>query len=181
MTLKKLKPVSVAIFIILILIYVVTESYNSEGQKTDESTIRVEKIYDGDTIGVKIKNRSEKVRLIGIDAPEIGQGPWGLKSKKYLQELISSSSWRVIIEYDVERRDKYDRILGYIRTPDGKMLNEEMLKNGYAVLFTYPPNVKHVDEVRAAEKDARDKMLGIWGMNGLKQRPYNYRKDHPRR
>ena len=64
---------------------------------------------------------------------------------------------------------------------DGKMLNEEMLRRGCAVLFTVPPNVKYAGRLRAAQEKARELKVGVWSENGLKERPYEFRKEHPRR
>jgi len=145
------------------------------------NTVRVKKIYDGDTIGAVLDGHFEKIRLIGVDTPEMEQRPWGGKARKYLESLLAGSNSRVSLEYDIERRDKYGRILAYIWIQDGRMLNEEMLKNGFAVLFTCPPNVKYVVRFRAAQDKARDNKIGIWGETGLRERPYDYRKEHPQR
>lgn len=146
----------------------------------EKTPAKVERVSDGDTMYALVNGRSEKIRLIGIDTPEIGQRPWGERSRKYLEKLLELSSWNAAIESDIEERDQYGRILAYVWTTDGKMINEEMLRSGYAVLYTFPPNVKYINEFRAAQKEAREKKLGIWGKNGLKQRPYEYRKEHPR-
>ncbi len=61
------------------------------------------------------------------------------------------------------------------------MINEEMLGKGCAVLFTVPPNVKYAGRLRAAQKKARDLKAGLWGEHGLQERPYEFRKEHPRR
>jgi len=61
------------------------------------------------------------------------------------------------------------------------MINEEIVRNGYAVLFTFPPNVKYADRLTAAQIIARENRLGIWGKDGLKQMPSAYRKEHPRK
>jgi len=60
------------------------------------------------------------------------------------------------------------------------MINLLMLKNGYAMLYTFPPNVKYVNELQDAQREARDKRRGIWSEKGLKERPGDYRKEHPR-
>ncbi len=151
-----------------------------EGKEKPGESFRVEKINDGDTITVTIGRSLEKIRLIGIDAPEMGQEPWGLMAGEHLKAMINSSSRNVTIEYDVVKRDKYGRLLAYVWTKDGKMLNEAMLKDGYAILFTFPPNVKHVDEFIKAEKQARDRKIGIWAKDGLKETPSAYKKKHPR-
>jgi micrococcal nuclease len=153
----------------------------SEGGKARDMSVYVEKVFDGDTVEANVQGRREQIRLIGIDAPEMSQKPWGRRSKKFLEELVSASGWQLGIEYDVEKRDKHDRILAYLWSRDGKMINEEMVRNGNAVLFSFPPNVKHVDRLRSAQVIARENKIGIWGKSGLKQLPSDYRKEHPRR
>lgn len=179
---KQIKILSVTVLTVISLLLGAVgkfDSYDRKGKDTDAS-IMVEKVFDGDTISARIGHQTEKIRLIGIDAPEMGQKPWGGKARKHLESVLTAYSWRVVIEYDVEKRDKYGRILAYLKTGDGKLVNAEMLRDGYAVLFTFPPNVKHVDELMAAQKQASERRLGIWGRNGLKQKPVEYRKEHPR-
>jgi micrococcal nuclease len=98
-----------------------------------------------------------------------------------METLIRASASKVSLEYDLERRDKYGRILAYIWARDGKLMNEEMLKRGCAVLFTVPPNVKYAGRLRNAQEKARELKAGVWGENGLKERPSEFRKEHPRR
>lgn len=80
----------------------------------------------------------------------------------------------------MQRRDKYARLLAYHWTGNGKLVTLEMLNDGYAVFFTVPPNVKHVGALRDAQSHARERGLGIWGRDGLKATPGDYRKRHPR-
>lgn len=148
---------------------------------TNPYYVRVVKVYDGDTVSLFINGRKEKARLIGIDAPELRQRPWGLKARKHLEELLNNSAWTVAVEFDAGQRDKYGRLLCYLRTSGGKMINLQMVKDGYAMLLTIPPNVKYVDALRQAQHEARQQGLGIWGQKGLKERPGDYRKKHPYR
>lgn len=156
-----------------------TNRGSSSGRNLSNLT-RVVRVSDGDTVTVMAGGRAEKVRLIGIDAPEMAQRPWGKKAKQHLEDIIAGSSWRVSVERDVVERDKYGRLLGYIRTSEGRLINEMMVREGYAVLFTFPPNVKYVDLFTAAQREARENKLGIWGRNGLRQEPAEYRRQHPR-
>src|SRR5512134_3237519 len=94
-------------------------------KKTDIGSIFVEKVVDGDSIEAVIQGKREHIRLIGIDAPELAQRPWGKKAKKYLEELVAASKWEVDIAYDVERHDKHDRVLAYLWSRHGKLVNEE--------------------------------------------------------
>lgn len=177
---KHLNVIPVLLISCIFVLFGVKGTSPSNAAKGDD-TVRSERIYDGDTIGALVDGRFEKIRLLGIDAPEMEQRPWGREAKECIGALIRASASKVSLEYDMERRDKYGRILAYIWTQDGKMMNEEMLRKGCAVLFTVPPNVKYVGRLRAAQKKARDLKAGIWGENGLQERPYDFRKEHPRR
>ncbi|TAN41427.1 MAG: thermonuclease family protein [Nitrospirae bacterium] len=184
MSKRTIKYIVIVLLSLASVLFGMRERFSPEVKKNTESpakgSVRVEKVYDGDTVSVVLGGRTEKLRLIGIDAPENGQRPWGKRSKEHLQEIISKGSWNVVLEYDVVKRDKYERLLVYLRTPDGRLINEMMVRDGYAVLFTFPPNVRYADLFTRAQKEAREKMLGIWGKNGLRQAPSDYRKQHPR-
>jgi len=148
--------------------------------ESEAQYVRVVEANDGDTITVLWGGRREKVRLIGIDAPEVEQRPWGQRAKKYLKDLLDASRWAVSIELDVEKKDQYGRLLSYVWTSDRRMINVQMLKEGYAMLYTFPPNIRYVDEFKKVQDEARRKGLGIWGKAGIKETPREYRKEHPR-
>src|SRR5207302_4566860 len=100
-------------------------------------------VHDGDTITVQLADRKEKVRLIGIDAPEIDQAPWGIQARDALRGLLDGKTVR--LETDITVRDQYRRLLAYVYV--GEMLvNLELVRQGQAVLYTVPPNVAHVEE-----------------------------------
>lgn len=153
---------------------------SDSGGRRQTGLIRVVRISDGDSVSIVVNGRTEKIRLIGIDAPEMAQRPWGKKAKQHLEDIIDGSSGKVSVERDVVERDKYGRLLAYLRTGDGRLINELMLRDGYAVLYTFPPNVKYTEVFTAAQHEARDKKLGIWSRNGLRQEPSEFRKQHPR-
>jgi len=124
-------------------------------------------VYDGDSITVRYDSgKRAKVRLIGIDAPEMTDIPRARASidavpcRDYLDGLLAGK--HVLLEYDVEKTDKYGRTLAYVYLPDGRMANEEMLRAGYARLLTVPPNVKYVERFRAAQEEARAASRGLW-------------------
>ena len=179
----KIGPIQTASLVLLIFVFLFsgcTAGDFSEGKKKDGRAIFVEKIADGDSIEAVVGGSREQIRLIGIDAPELAQRPWGKKAKKYLEELVAASGWELGIEYDVERRDQYNRVLAYLWTRNGRLINEEMLRKGLVVLFTFPPNVKYVDRLKAAQVIARENKIGIWGKGGLRELPSEFRKEHPR-
>ena len=163
---------------IVVLLFSLYGKYQTDIQQKMDY-VRVVGVNDGDTITVLWAGKRERVRLIGIDAPELQQSPWGQRSKKYLSELLSASQWTVSLDFDLEKRDQYGRLLSYVWTSDKKMINLQMVKEGYAIIYTFPPNIRHVDEFRKAQDEARRKGLGIWGKGELKETPREYRKEHP--
>jgi len=163
----------------VLLLFSLYGRYQAETQ-SKQDYVRVVGVNDGDTITVLLEGKREKVRLIGIDAPEFQQSPWGQKSKKYLSDLLKTSQWTVSLEFDIEKRDVHGRLLSYIWTPDKRMVNVQMLSEGYAMLYTFPPNIRYVDEFKKAQEVARKNSLGIWRQGGLKETPWEYRKGHPR-
>jgi micrococcal nuclease len=141
---------------------------------------RVLKVHDGDTITLRTDRGKHKVRLIGIDAPETGQKPWGSRSRQHLIRIMRQTKWAVSVETDVVKQDKYGRPLVYLWTRKKELINERMLRDGYAVLFTIQPNSKYEDRFEKAQHDARENKLGIWGEDGLAERPLDYKQSHPR-
>lgn len=178
--LRSINIISIILFLLVSIFYLVHEKYPSLRAQKSAEFVPVVTIHDGDTVSVIIDKKNKKVRLIGIDAPEMTQKPWGETAKQYLESLVKSSDRKVRIEFDLEKRDQYGRILAYLWTTDGSLINMMMLRDGYAVLYTIPPNVKYSDKFRDAQKDARDRRLGIWSAQGLEHRPADYRKENPR-
>ncbi|MCS7164108.1 MAG: thermonuclease family protein [Thermodesulfovibrio sp.] len=180
---KLSKTISKILILLLTLLLINTST--SCSSKTPDY-YKVTEIHDGDTItiikesflGIFVK--TERVRLIGIDAPELEQEPWGRRAKNYLRKLIKESDWQIKIELDVQHRDKYGRILAYVWDKNGNMINYMMIRNGYAMLYTIPPNVKYVDLFVEAQRLARQEQKGIWGKEGLKEKPSDWRKQNPR-
>ena len=146
---------------------------------SDKIPAKVISITDGDTIKVLINGKIEKVRLTGIDTPESRvnrRAKWqardlnkdlteivkmGKEAKRFVQSLISRGDI-VYLEFDVQPRDRYGRLLAYVWLPNGKMLNKEIICNGYAMPLTIPPNVKYADEFRECFRKARNEGLGLW-------------------
>lgn len=131
--------------------------------------------YDGDTITVRVGGGREKIRLLGIDTPEMGQRPWGTKARDFTRSLVLNKEVRIVT--DVQPRDRYGRLLGYVYVGN-IFVNEAIVRAGHGVLLTYPPNVAHVDTFRAAQTAARTEGRGIWDRsNPLTQSPQEYRRN----
>jgi micrococcal nuclease len=86
----------------------------------------------------------------------------GKKATRYVKGLVKPGDL-ITIELDVQERDRYGRILGYVYLSNGKMLNEEIVKAGYAVIMTIPPNVKYKERFLKAYQEARKSKRGLWG------------------
>ena len=142
------------------------------------ASARLLEIHDGDTVSLAFEGKTERARLIGIDAPELGQAPWGSRAKRHLKKLLGTA--RVGVRTDVEERDKYGRLLVYLWSSDGTFVNLEMIRQGYAHLYTLPPNIAYAEPFRSAQQEAREEKRGIWGKGGLGESPRSYRRQHPR-
>ena len=136
-------------------------------------------VVDGDTIVVVQGGRKEKVRLIGIDTPESRENSkafrdaerkgsdisviisQGKKATSFLRGIIKKGD-SVSLEFDVVERDKYGRLLAYVYLGDGRLLNELIVKSGFAYVLTIPPNVKHKNKFIEALKYAQENKLGLW-------------------
>jgi micrococcal nuclease len=134
------------------------------------SACRVTRVVDGDTLDCAPIGR---IRLIGMDTPETDQAPFGEESARRLAELLPVGG-DVGFEPDVEPRDQYDRALGYIWTEAG-LVNWIMVRTGYAVVLTYPPNVQYVEQLEAAQRTAREDRVGLWAVDGFACEPRDHR------
>lgn len=134
-------------------------------------TCRVTRIVDGDTVHCD----RLRIRLLLIDAPERKQAPFGRRATEALARLVPMGS-TVRLEYDVDRTDRYGRTLAYLYTPNGTFVNEAMVREGYAVPLVYPPNVRHVERIRAAAAAARRARAGLWAVDAFACLPVDARK-----
>jgi len=84
----------------------------------------------------------------------------GRRSYEFTRDLVEGK--RVTLEFDVEKYDKYKRILAYVYLRDGTFVNAKIVEEGYASLMTYPPNVKYADLFQGLYKEARENKRGLW-------------------
>ncbi len=130
---------------------------------------RVVWVVDGDTIHVRVGSQLEKVRYIGVNAPEIphpearGWVEGGARALEVNRRLVAGQAAR--LDLDVRHRDIYGRLLAYVwvaRAPKPMMVNAEMVRLGYAQVMTIPPNVKHQELFLKLQREARDAGRGLW-------------------
>ena len=132
------------------------------------SIYKVDAFVDGDTFWVlDSKKRRIKIRLIGIDAPEVKtvfnkkKHPFGEHSKQYLDSILTKNPY-LKLTFDVDSLDQYGRTLAYAFLNDGTFVNEMMIRNGYATTMTIQPNTLYEDLFYQAQVYARKNGLGIW-------------------
>ncbi|MDX1578531.1 MAG: thermonuclease family protein, partial [Gemmatimonadota bacterium] len=98
-------------------------------QTRDDRVCALSAVIDGDSIRCA---DGREIRLLSIDAPEFAQSPWGERSRDALLALAPLGT-ELAVEYDLERRDEFGRDLAYLRLPDGSLVNERMVADGYAL------------------------------------------------
>lgn len=126
------------------------------------------RVIDGDTIEVLVQGQQARVRLIGIDTPETNQGLrcYAVEAKGKVEELLKPSGERLLLERDVSETDRFDRLLRYVWYEEADrrlLLNLELVKQGYARVTTFPPDVKYEATLLQAEREAQEQRLGLWG------------------
>lgn len=124
------------------------------------------KIHDGDTISVVRRGHAEKVRLAGIDCPELRQA-FGQRAKNFTSSLAAGQ----MVAVHVQGKDEHDRHLGVVTLPDGRVLNRELVKAGMAWRAKGSKN----KQVSQLEKDARRAKRGLWSETDPTP-PWEYRK-----
>jgi endonuclease YncB( thermonuclease family) len=116
-------------------------------------------VTDGDTIVVSIAGETFRVRYIGMDTPERGM-PLYDESTAANEELVTGQT--VYLVPDVSETDRFGRLLRYVFLTDGTFVNGELVRLGYAVARSYPPDVRYDAELLALEDEARAAGAGFW-------------------
>jgi micrococcal nuclease len=130
----------------------------------DGNLASISKVTDGDTIRVIFQGHDERVRLIGIDTPEVpwygGQGEcFGVEAGLFARNRLSGRSVR--LAFDVEHRDRYGRLLAYVYV-DRELFNLTLVQRGYARADPHPPNVRMAELFSRAEGQAQAAGRGLW-------------------
>lgn len=130
--------------------------------KNNNNLVKVIRAVDGDTIEIE---GGEKVRYIGIDTPETvdPRKPvqcFGIEASKKNKEFVEGKMVR--LEKDATDRDKYNRLLRYVYIGD-VFVNFELVQQGFAYSYSYPPDIKYQDQFVKAQQEAREAKRGLWG------------------
>jgi len=130
---------------------------------------RLAQVIDGDTLDLA---SGERVRLIGIDTPEMGHDgapdqPLAARATAALRELTGPPGARLGVQPGAEPRDRHGRRLAYLFDAEGRNLAEALLRRGLAYLAVIPPNLRYVDCLAQAQASARRAGLGLWAVPAL--------------
>jgi len=134
----------------------------------DGANGRIVKVIDRDTVDVSMSGRTERVRLIGVDTPETKKPNtpiqcFGPEASKHISELLPVGT-PVLVQRDVEARDPYGRLLGYVyRTSDNLFVNQDLIVNGFARPLSIAPNTAFAGEFATLAQTAQNSKIGLWG------------------
>lgn len=127
--------------------------------------LAVEAVHDGDTFSTHLGGLADKVRMLGIDAPELVQPRWGPAAQLKLSSLILHKTVRAEVD-EMQPRDAYGRILAYVYLaviPNKElMVQQEMLSSGMAIAKAYGKPPRGFDLLTALENEAKARHTGIW-------------------
>lgn len=145
----------------LIVVWVTALTFVGLGCEAQNPTRTVIRVVDGDTI---VLDGNEKVRLIGVDTPETvdPRRPvqrFGHEASEFTRRLALNQEVR--LEYDQTLKDRYGRTLAYVYLRDGRMVNREIIRQGYGFAYTKYP-FKYMKDFREAEAYARKAGTGLW-------------------
>ncbi len=138
----------------------------------------VQRVMSGHTLSVTIPTldpvSQQSVRLLGIDAPNPKQKPWGEEALNRLQALVDEG--QIQLEFDLQPQDSYKRLLAYVWQGD-RLLNQALVAQGYALAAPRLPNIRYDERLKRAQETARLSGLGIWNpANPLRQTPTEFRE-----
>ena len=128
---------------------------------------RVVRVVDGDTIVVEIDGVQEKIRLIGVDTPEVvdPRKPvqcFGKEASLFTKNNLDGTIVRLDQDLSQGDRDKYGRLLRYVFLVDGSLFNKMLIAEGYAHEYTYRIPYRYQKDFKLAEKTARETQKGLW-------------------
>jgi micrococcal nuclease len=162
------------VVLVWLLVSARASTMQDEGGAPSDAQATVRNVVDGDTFDIDtMVEGKDRVRLIGVDTPEdtpeCPEQPLSADASEFTTRELAGQ--QVDLEFDEERIDPGppDRLLAYDYTEDGELFNERLVREGYAQVYTVPPNDKYEDRVRAAQEEARSQGLGIWGLSSDEQ------------
>lgn len=162
------------LWLVIVILLVSAGQYYGWFQKVSQTAVssqpglyRVTAFNDGDTIQIDMNGRPETVRFIGVDTPETHDPRkavqcYGQAAADFTKQLIGRNEVRLESDPHNTNRDRYNRLLRYVYLPDGRLVNAELIKQGYGFAYLSFPFSKQ-DEFRNYQTQARQNNQGLWG------------------
>jgi len=169
---KKLRPLLTALAAALVASALLRPAAAPAASSQEALTGIISAVYDGDTLRVRLAGQpDERVRLIGVDAPELDDARERVRLMAFLAKRFTFTRlFRTTVELlpGPEKRDAYGRLLAFVRTADGEMFNETLVREGYAFAYLkFPFGEAWRKKLKDAEDSARQSGRGLW-----KREPY---------
>jgi micrococcal nuclease len=162
-------PMRRLVVVLVIAVAAAAAVLRTGGEKADgpaASEAAVVRVVDGDTIAVRVGGRAERVRYIGVDTPESVKPGTPVQCFAHAAAAENArlvAGERVRLVRDVEARDRFGRLLAYVyRMRDGRFVNAELVRRGYARTLTIPPNVRFASRFAGLARGARAAGRGLW-------------------
>lgn len=156
-----------SIYHFFLILFLLVGTFNPLSAQQKTGLLSVSKVVDGDTFWlINARGEEEKIRLIGVDSPEarnagrVKKEYFGAESSAFAKRMLDGK--RVRLEYDVQRKDRYQRTLAYVYLEDGTFFNALLVREGYATVATFPPNVKYEKLFIRLQREARSQRKGLW-------------------
>lgn len=166
--------------------YLPQDMRSRDTRKYHGKSFKVINIVDGDTLDLNVKDGKfdhTRIRLLGIDTPETGGGQYqamyySAEATDAATALALNRQVTVLIDDIADVRDRYGRLLAYIVLPDGKTLNEKLLRQGFGYADSRFPHT-HFDKYFQLQKDAIDSKAGLWKSVTPEQLPPWLQRENP--
>lgn len=156
----------IALFLALGQYYGWFDSLNKAAEVSQPGLYSIDHFVDGDTIAVRMNGHNETIRFIGVDTPETHKPNtpvqcYGPAAAAFTKNTIGNQQVRLALDPKSSNRDRYDRLLRYVYLPDGTLVNEKLIEEGYGFYYPYFPFTKS-DEFARAERSAQSAHRGLW-------------------
>lgn len=170
MKVRRKHGISLLVLLLTLLVWVGQDRgwFDSQATVTMQPGLyKIARFIDGDTIAVDMNGRAETIRFIGVDTPETHKPNtpvqcYGPAAAAFTKSTIGEQRVRLGSDPESTDRDRYDRLLRYVYLPDGRLLNKELISQGYGFAYTSFPFTKKAD-FSAAQDQARAQKRGLWG------------------
>lgn len=164
---KNLKLISGILAAVLTLLVAYYAPKNQTLQQNQPGLYPIVSFSDGDTIKIDMNGAREEVRFIGVDTPETHDPRkavqcYGQAASDFTKRLIGTQAVRLEADPQNTNRDRYNRLLRYVYLPDGRLVNAELIKQGYGFAYTGFPFSK-MEEFKQYQTEAREQNKGLWG------------------